>query len=47
MLEQSNDISYNKIKQCTISLPGDCLQQEAGETNKCKNVEYQMIMVNI
>ena len=47
MLEQSNDINYNKIEQCSISIPGDCLWQEACDTNKCKNVEYQMIMVNI
>ena len=47
MLEQGNDINYNKIKQCTISVPGACLRREARETNKCRNVEYQMIMVNI
>ena len=47
MLEQSNYINYNKIEQCSISIPGDCLRWEAYETNKCKNVEYQMIMVNI
>ena len=39
MLEQSNYINYNKIKQCLIGLPSDYYQQEACEINKCKNVE--------
>ena len=47
MLEQSNDINYNKIDQCTVGILGDCLRWEACETNKSKNVQYQMIMVNI
>ena len=47
MVEQSNGINYNKIEQVLNGIPSDFYQQEACEISICKNVEYQMIMVNI
>ena len=47
MVEQSNSVSYNKIKQDLNGKPSDCYRQEACEISICKKLEYQMIMVNI
>ena len=47
MLDQSNYINYNKIEQCLIGIQSDCYQREACEISICKNLEYQMIVVNI
>ena len=46
MVEQSNDVSCNKIKQGLNGIPSDFYQREACEISICKNLEYQMIMVN-
>ena len=47
MVEQSNDVSYNKIEQGLNGIPSDFYRQEACEISICKNLEYQMIEVNI
>ena len=47
MVGQSNDISYNKIEQGLNGIPSDCYWQEACESSIYKNLEYQMIVVNI
>ena len=47
MVEQSNDVSYNKIEQGLNGIPSDCYRREACESSICKNLEYLMIMVNI
>ena len=40
-------INYNKIEQDLNSIPSDYYRQQACEISICKNVEYQIIMVNI
>ena len=47
MAEQRNGVSYNKIKQGFNGILSDCYRREACEISICKNLEYQMIMVNI
>ena len=39
MLEQSNYIKYNEIKQHLTGIPSDCYQLEAFEISESKNVE--------
>ena len=47
MIEQSNWINYNKIKQGLNGILTDWYWREACEISICKNVEYQIIVVNI
>ena len=47
MVEQSNGINYNKIEQGLNGIPSNCYCREACEVSICKNVEYQIIVVNI
>ena len=47
MVEQSNDVSYNKIEHGLNGILSDCYQQEACEISICKNLEYQMTVVNM
>ena len=47
MLNQSDYMNDNKIEQCLNGILSDCYRQKACKTNKCINIEYQMIVVNI
>ena len=47
MVEQSNGINHNKIEQGLNGIPSDCYRREACEISICKNVEYQIIVMNI
>ena len=47
MVDPSNGINYNKIEQGLNGIPSDYYWREACEISICKNVEYQIIVVNI